>query len=141
MALITGLRIWHCRELWYRPATIAPIRPLAWEPPYAAGAALKKKKQNKRTRDCGITVREQCLFFLMAACAAYGSSRARDRTRATAVTLTTAATQAPLIHCSLLRTQPKLPQQPKPLQSVLNPLCHRGTSQNCHYLQCLFFSP
>ena len=30
--------------LWHRPAAIAPIRPLAWEPPYAAGAALKKKK-------------------------------------------------------------------------------------------------
>ena len=28
--------------LWCRPAAIAPIRPLAWEPPYATGAALKK---------------------------------------------------------------------------------------------------
>ena len=27
--------------LWYRPAATAPIRPLAWEPPYATGAALK----------------------------------------------------------------------------------------------------
>ena len=27
--------------LWHRPAAVAPIRPLAWEPPYAAGAALK----------------------------------------------------------------------------------------------------
>jgi len=25
--------------LWHRPAVVAPIRPLAWEPPYAAGAA------------------------------------------------------------------------------------------------------
>ena len=25
--------------LWRRPAATAPIRPLAWEPPYAAGAA------------------------------------------------------------------------------------------------------
>ena len=25
--------------LWHRPATVAPIQPLAWEPPYAAGAA------------------------------------------------------------------------------------------------------
>ena len=25
--------------LWHRPAAIAPIQPLAWEPPYAAGAA------------------------------------------------------------------------------------------------------
>ena len=30
--------------LWCRPAATAPIRPLAWEPPYAAGAALKKKR-------------------------------------------------------------------------------------------------
>ena len=28
--------------LWFRPADVALIRPLAWEPPYAAGAALKK---------------------------------------------------------------------------------------------------
>ena len=33
--------------LWRRPAAIALIRPLAWEPPYAAGAALKKKKKVK----------------------------------------------------------------------------------------------
>ena len=34
--------------LWRRPAAIAPIRPLAWEPPYAAGAALEMAKgQNK----------------------------------------------------------------------------------------------
>ena len=39
--------------LWYRPATVAPIGPLAWEPPYAVGVALKikkrKTKQNKKT--------------------------------------------------------------------------------------------
>ena len=29
--------------LWLWPAAIAPIGPLAWEPPYAAGAALKKQ--------------------------------------------------------------------------------------------------
>ena len=28
--------------LWCRPVATAPIRPLAWEPPYAAGAALKR---------------------------------------------------------------------------------------------------
>ena len=28
--------------LWHRPAAIAPIQPLAWELPYAAGADLKK---------------------------------------------------------------------------------------------------
>ena len=38
--------------LWHRPAAIAPIRPLAWEFPYAVGAALKrqKTKQNKKTK-------------------------------------------------------------------------------------------
>ena len=31
--------------LWRRPAATAPIQPLAWEPPYAAGAALKDDKK------------------------------------------------------------------------------------------------
>ena len=30
-----------------RPAATAPIRPLAWELAYAAGAALKKEKKKK----------------------------------------------------------------------------------------------
>ena len=29
--------------LWLRPAAAAPIGPLVWKPPYAAGAALKSK--------------------------------------------------------------------------------------------------
>ena len=33
--------------LWCRPAAAAPIRPLAWEPPYVAGAALKRQKDKK----------------------------------------------------------------------------------------------
>ena len=33
--------------LWCRPADAAPIRPLAWELPYAAGVALKRKKKRK----------------------------------------------------------------------------------------------
>ena len=38
--------------LWHRPAAVAPIRPLAWELPYAAGVALKgKKKKKKRERE------------------------------------------------------------------------------------------
>ena len=32
--------------LWCRLAAVAPIRPLAWEPPYAAGVALKAHKKN-----------------------------------------------------------------------------------------------
>ena len=33
--------------LWYRPAAMALIHPLAWEPPYVMGRALKKKKKKK----------------------------------------------------------------------------------------------
>ena len=33
--------------LWYRSAAIAPIQPLAWESPYAAGVALKRQKKKK----------------------------------------------------------------------------------------------
>ena len=31
--------------LWCRPAAAAPIRPLAWELPYASGGALKRQKK------------------------------------------------------------------------------------------------
>ena len=34
-------------RLWCRLAAVAPIQPLAWEPPYAAGAALKSKNKQK----------------------------------------------------------------------------------------------
>ena len=36
--------------LWYRPAAIAPIRPLGWEPSYAAGTALKRQKYKKKKK-------------------------------------------------------------------------------------------
>ena len=32
--------------LWLRPGATALIRPLAWEPPYAVGAALEKTKKD-----------------------------------------------------------------------------------------------
>ena len=41
--------------LWRRPVATAPVRPLAWEPPHAEGAAQevakrqKKQKQTKKT--------------------------------------------------------------------------------------------
>ena len=54
VASLSGLRIWHCHELWYRlqtllgswcrPAAVALIWPLAWEPPYAVDAVLKGEK-------------------------------------------------------------------------------------------------
>ena len=34
--------------LWCRPAATGPIPPLAWEPPYAAGATLKKQKRKEK---------------------------------------------------------------------------------------------
>jgi len=48
VGLILGLAKWvkdlALLWLWCRPAAPAPIRPLAWEPPHAAGEALKAKK-------------------------------------------------------------------------------------------------
>ena len=42
--------------LWCRPVSTAPIRPLAWESPYAAGVAQEiakrqKKKKKKRKKE------------------------------------------------------------------------------------------
>ena len=38
--------------LWRRLAAVALIRPLAWEPPYAPGVALKEKeKERERERE------------------------------------------------------------------------------------------
>ena len=34
--------------LWHRPAATVPIRPLAWEPLYAADVALKRQKKKKK---------------------------------------------------------------------------------------------
>ena len=36
--------------LWRRPAATAPIPLLAWEPPYAAGAALKRQNRLKKKK-------------------------------------------------------------------------------------------
>ena len=33
--------------LWRRPAATAPIQPLAWEPPYTVGVALKRQETKK----------------------------------------------------------------------------------------------
>ena len=35
---------------WCRPTAVAPIQTLAWEPPYAASVALKKKKERKKRK-------------------------------------------------------------------------------------------
>ena len=47
LALLSGLRIWRCCELWYRLEATAPIRPLAWEPPCTTGAAPPQKKRER----------------------------------------------------------------------------------------------
>ena len=36
--------------LWRSPAATALMRPLAWEPPYAAGAAQEMAKRQKKKR-------------------------------------------------------------------------------------------
>ena len=38
--------LWLC----HRPAPTAPIRPLAWEPAYAVGAAIKKKDKRQKKK-------------------------------------------------------------------------------------------
>ena len=77
LALLGGLRIQCCHELWcrcrhgsgptllwlwHRPAASAPIQPLAWEPPFTAGAALKRQKTKnnnkwKRTRSAPLLLK------------------------------------------------------------------------------------
>ena len=37
--------------LWRRPVATAPIRPLAWESPYAAGAAQEMAKRQKNLKN------------------------------------------------------------------------------------------
>ena len=42
--------LWLCPELlwlWCRPAAVAPLGFLAWDPPNAAGVALKRQKKKK----------------------------------------------------------------------------------------------
>ena len=42
--------------LWRRLAATAPIRPLAWEPPHATGAAQKMAKSQKKKERKGLYV-------------------------------------------------------------------------------------
>ena len=36
--------------LWHRPAATALIQPLAWEPPYAMGVALKRQENKNKNK-------------------------------------------------------------------------------------------
>ena len=52
---------------WRRPAAVAVIRSLAWEPPYATSAALektKKKKKKKRIVKLAFTLAHSKVCFL-----------------------------------------------------------------------------
>ena len=47
---IPGLTQWveDLTLLWCRPAATVLIGPLAWEPPYASGVALKRQKRKEK---------------------------------------------------------------------------------------------
>ena len=47
LGLAQGLKDPALPWLWRRPAAVARIRPLAWEPLYAVGVALKRQKIKK----------------------------------------------------------------------------------------------
>ena len=95
------LWLWLC----CRPTAVAPVQPLAWEPPYTAGAALKSKNKQTNKNQTNLpkaynygleewgfepnqsTLEPEifCLFlFFRAAATAYGGSQARGRIGATA---------------------------------------------------------
>ena len=59
LALLNGLMIRRCSELQHRLVAMALIQPLAWEPPYAEGAALEntKKKKDKPFSDPLVALR------------------------------------------------------------------------------------
>ena len=78
LALLSGLRIRHCRELRCRlgsgVAVDLVIRPLAWEPPYVTGVALKRKKKKKKTQKTKQNPFIYLLLLFRAAPVAYGCS-------------------------------------------------------------------
>ena len=56
LASLRVLRIQRCGLdlallwLWHGPVAAAPIPPLAWEPPHALGAALKRQKKKRKKK-------------------------------------------------------------------------------------------
>ena len=48
--------------LWllHRPAAIAPIRLLAWEPPHAVGTALERQKDKKKKKRFPVRLDVEC---------------------------------------------------------------------------------
>ena len=51
--------------LWYRRAAVVPTQPLAWELPYAAGAALKRPPPKKKALKCLSEIKFTNLFELL----------------------------------------------------------------------------
>ena len=107
LALLGGLRIRRCLScgvgcrhgsdpnllwLWCRPVATALIGPLAWEPPYATGAALKGQKTKKEERKKERNPISLFYFFVFlpfswATLVAYGGSQARGPIGAVATSL------------------------------------------------------
>ena len=50
--------------IWCRPEATALIRPLPWEPPYAAGAALEKAKKDKKKKKISVSLNVSRLVLL-----------------------------------------------------------------------------
>ena len=63
--------------LWCRSAATALIQPLAWESPYAMGAALKRQKRQKKTFHPWLQDLFSCLVFLLFP---YSSKPSKHRT-------------------------------------------------------------
>ena len=52
--------------LWRRPVATAPIQPLAWEPPHAAGAAQEMEKRQKKKNNNNNSLRPSFSFLTIA---------------------------------------------------------------------------
>ena len=48
--------------LWCRPVATALIQPLAWEPPYAVGAAQDMAKRQKQKQKATTTTKKNSIF-------------------------------------------------------------------------------
>ena len=106
--------------LWRRQAAIAPIRPLAWDPPHAMGVALKKRQKNPPELAPldkeAIQLIHKAFFVLFclfrAALVAYGGSQARGRIGAVAAGLHHSYNNAGFELC--LQPTPRLTATPDP---------------------------
>ena len=122
LALLSGLRMWCCCELWCRsqtrlgsaiavlwcrPAAVALIPSIAWEPPCASETALEKTKSQKKKDNFLIVY-----LLFRATGVAHGSSQARGRTGAAAASLGHSYSNS--------GSEPRLQPTPQ-LMAMLNP--------------------